>query len=146
MQRIGIIDNLSHIDEFRQTSFLDASAEEVLTATGRNTGNVAFVFAVNRILSSPSVRVGWGWSPDEIKQRREQLVVCCANQIGAHSDLGGWANRLERFELPVAFIGLGACRWPDEEASNFDRGRMITDFITANGLTPSAHLRALATV
>jgi hypothetical protein len=38
----------------------------------------------------------------------DQLVVCCANQIGSHVDLAGWADRLRHFNLPTSFIGLGA--------------------------------------
>lgn len=108
MKRVGLIDNLSHIVEFRENRFHEASAAELMAATGGNTGNVAFVHGVRKILSNPLGRVGWGWDPAMVRERFDHLVVCCANQLGAHADLGGWSGRVESFGLPITLIGLGA--------------------------------------
>ena len=108
MKRVGLIDNLSHIVEFREERFHEASAAELMVATGGNTGNVAFVHGVRKILSNPLSRVGWGWDPAIVRERFDHLVVCCANQLGAHADLGGWSDRVELFGLPITLIGLGA--------------------------------------
>lgn len=108
MKRVGLIDNLSNIDQFLAEHFHQASAAEVMTATGGNTGNVAFVFGARKILQNPITRVGWSWSPDVVRKRFDHLVICCANQVGKHADLGGWADRLEQFGLPVTLLGLGA--------------------------------------
>lgn len=108
MKRIGIIDNLVDIQSLLENKYHNCNAAEVMKATGGNTGNVAFVFGARQIIKNPVTRIGWGWTPDVVKQRVDHLVVCCANQIGAHADLGGWADRLEQFSLPVTLIGLGA--------------------------------------
>jgi hypothetical protein len=108
MKRIGLIDNLNNIDHFVGDLYSKATAAEVMRATGGNTGNVAFVFGARKILKNPIVRVGWGWTPEIVRQRCDHLVVCCANQLGKHADLGTWADRLEQFNLPVTLLGLGA--------------------------------------
>lgn len=79
-----------------------------MAATGGNTGNVAFVYAARKILGNHIARISWGMSPDEVRGNCDHLVICCANQIGKHADLGGWADRLESFGLPVTLLGLGA--------------------------------------
>ncbi len=108
MKRIGIIDNLIDIQSLLENKYHNCNAAEVMKATGGNTGNVAFVFGTRQIIKNPVTRIGWGWTPEIVKQRVDHLVICCANQIGAHADLGSWANRLEMFDLPVTLIGLGA--------------------------------------
>lgn len=108
MKRVGLIDNLSNIDDFRAERFHEASAADVMIATGGNTGNIAFVHGVRRLVKNPILRVGWGWSPEVVRSKVDHLIVCCANQLGAHADLGTWADRLDAFELPVTLIGLGA--------------------------------------
>lgn len=108
MKRVGLIDNLNNIDQFVGDLYSNATAAEVMAATGGNTGNVAFVFGARKILKNPILRVGWGWKPDVVRERCDHLVVCCANQIGKHADLGTWADRLEQFNLPVTLLGLGA--------------------------------------
>lgn len=108
MKRVGLIDNLSHIASFVEDGFERATAAQVMKATGGNTGNLAFVFGARRMLRNPVTRVGWNWTPGDVRARFDHLVICCANQIGQHADLGGWADRLEQFQLPVTLIGLGA--------------------------------------
>lgn len=107
MKRIGIIDNLVDISNFLENKYHESNAVEVMQATGGNTGNVAFVFGTRQIIKNPITRIGWGWTPEVVRQRVDHLVVCCANQIGSHADLGNWADKLEQFSLPVTLIGLG---------------------------------------
>lgn len=108
MNRIGIIDNFNDIRGFAEDQFHEASAGQIMAATGGNTGNVAFVFGLRRLIKNPTVRVEWGWSPTFVRSQVDQLVVCCANQIGPHADLSPWADMLEAFDLPVTLVGLGA--------------------------------------
>jgi hypothetical protein len=115
MKKIGLIDNLQDLQAFVGNKYDTASAAEIMAATGGNTGNVAFVHAARKIIGNPIVRVGWGWTPGVVKERVDHLVICCANQLGAHADLGDWADRLEQFGLPVTLVGLGA------QADNFDK-------------------------
>jgi hypothetical protein len=53
-------------------------------------------------------RIGWGDKPESIKKHIDHIVICCANQIGEHVDLGAWAKTLEEYDRPVTLVGLGA--------------------------------------
>lgn len=108
MKRVGIIDNLEDLHHFVDKKYERASATEIMSATGGNTGNVAFVYAARKILGNPVTRIQWGERPEDVRQKCEHLVICCANQLGKHADLNDWANSLERYDLPVTLIGLGA--------------------------------------
>lgn len=108
MKRVGIIDNLNNIEMFLNYQFSEANADEVMVATGGNTGNIAFVHGVRKLIGNQLIRVGWGWDPTVVRQKVDHLIICCANQLGAHIDLGGWADRLEAFGLPVTLFGIGA--------------------------------------
>ena len=107
-KRIGLIDNLLDVENFLLRKYHAASAADVMAATGGNTGNVAFVFGTRQILKGPMTRIHWETPAEIVRSQFDHLVVCCANQIGAHADLGYWAERLELFGLPVTLLGLGA--------------------------------------
>ncbi|CAM7912688.1 polysaccharide pyruvyl transferase family protein [Leclercia adecarboxylata] len=108
MKRIGIIDNLNNIEQFVNYQFSEASAQDVMNATGGNTGNIAFVHGVRKLIGNQLTRIGWGWDASVVRQKVDHLIICCANQLGEHVDLGGWADRLEAFGLPVTLFGIGA--------------------------------------
>lgn len=108
MKRVGLIDNLQNISNFIFEKYETATADDCMAATGGNTGNVAFVYAARKIIKNPIVRIEWGMNPIDVKNSVDHLVICCANQIGTHVDLGWWATCLERFGLPVTLLGLGA--------------------------------------
>jgi hypothetical protein len=75
--------------------------------TGGNTGNLAFRYG----LASHTKNVlfsHWGAPVDEVRAAADILLLPLANQLGAHTDLGGLADRIEAFGLPVVGIGLGA--------------------------------------
>ena len=107
--KIGIITNLQNINKFVSTELAFANTERWMAATGGNTGNVAFVQGIKNIIQADKVgEVHWGDNPKAVNDYYDLLIICCANQIGAHVDLGSWADRLTAFNLPTLFIGLGA--------------------------------------
>jgi len=106
--KIGVITNLVKIDEFVAKHMATADTDAWMRATGGNTGNVAFVQGIKNILGDSFGVVNWGDNPQAVNKHYDLLVICCANQIGAHVDLAGWADRLRNFDLPTVFIGLGA--------------------------------------
>ena len=108
MIRVGIIDNLADPAIFDDTRGLRLGGDELSGAVGGNTGNVAFVFGVKLLLRNPTSRISFTASVRDVRDSFDQLVICCANQVGPHTDLGAWAQRLEQFNLPVTLIGLGA--------------------------------------
>lgn len=106
--KIGVITNLVNIDKFVAKDMAFANSDEWMRATGGNTGNVAFVQGIKNILGDSFGIVNWGDNPELVNKHYDHLVICCANQIGAHVDLAGWCDRLKNFDLPTTFIGLGA--------------------------------------
>ena len=75
--------------------------------TGGNTGNLAFRYG----LASHTKGVvfsQWSTPVTEVRAAADILVLPLANQLGAHTDLGNLADRIEAFGLPVVGIGLGA--------------------------------------
>lgn len=108
MKRVGLIDNLQDLPDFLANRYETASAADCMAATGGNTGNVAFVHAARKVLGHPLRRVVWGERPATVRAEVDHLVICCANQLGPHADLGEWADHLEALGLPVTLLGLGA--------------------------------------
>lgn len=106
LKRIGLIDNLSPLAIGQPARAVTAA--QVMAMTGGNTGNLAYVGGVRGLLGNPIERLQWGEDPDSVRARFDQVVICCANQIGAHVDLSGWADNLSRWQLPVTLLGLGA--------------------------------------
>ncbi len=106
--RVGLIDNLQNIDHMVLHEGYEAPIERYMLGLGGNNGNLAFVHGVRKCLGNAITRVGWGWTPEQVRLQADVLVVSCANQIGAHTDLGGWADALARIDLPIVLIGLGA--------------------------------------
>lgn len=107
-KRLAIIDNLTDISSFRDSEAWECSTARYSSAVGGNTGNVAFVFGTKLAISGPQQVIGWGMNPAEASKQFDHVVICCANQIGAHVDLGSWAKILNTWSLPVTLIGLGA--------------------------------------
>ena len=106
--KIGVITNLVKIDEFVAKEMATADTDAWMRATGGNTGNVAFVQGIKNILGDSFGVVNWGDNPASVNKYYDMLVICCANQLGAHVDLAGWADRLKNFDLPTVFLGIGA--------------------------------------
>lgn len=105
---IGLITNLPNNNHFLKHKLGTTSSFDLLKATGGNTGNVAFVHAVQSILADEYQIIDWGSNPEVVNKKFERIIICCANQIGSHVDLAGWGAKLKKFNLPVVLIGLGA--------------------------------------
>lgn len=106
--KVGLIDNLLDPNRLVLEEAYEAGTERYMAAMGGNTGNLAFVYGTRKSIGTEMARVGWGWEKDRVRERAGVLVITCANQIGSHTDLGVWADAIERFDLPVVLIGLGA--------------------------------------
>jgi hypothetical protein len=79
--------------------------DDLYRSVGHNTGNVAFVHAIKKLVKLEERSLPWhniGESKNEI------LVFPAANQLGKHTDLGDLATRLEKSGKPIVVIGLGA--------------------------------------
>lgn len=58
----------------------------------------------------------------DVRAAGDVLVVPLANQLGAHTDLGDWANWFTDYGLPVIGIGLGAQALKQGEAIKLSDG------------------------
>ena len=63
MKRIGLITNLNNISEFSNSGYEAATAEQIMHATGGNTGNVAFVYATRKLIANPIIDINWRSHP-----------------------------------------------------------------------------------
>ncbi|MGR5134654.1 polysaccharide pyruvyl transferase family protein [Vibrio alfacsensis] len=106
--KIGLITNLLNSEKYVSEHLGFTDSKKLLSATGGNTGNVAFVHSVQSLLANDYGVVHWGDNAEAVNKHYDMLVICCANQIGSHVDLGVWAKKLLEFNLPVVLIGLGA--------------------------------------
>jgi Polysaccharide pyruvyl transferase len=84
------------------------NARELLAATGGNTGNLAFQYAVASHLAGPVSIISFDTPVSEIRAAGNIIVLPLANQLGKHTDLGNLATKLEEIDLPIVGIGLGA--------------------------------------
>jgi len=103
--RVGILSaSLGHIPD----SFLLPTRQVLEVAAGRNTGNLAFRYAVAQHISSPKVHIPWGVDPDRVRADCDLLVIPSANQANPDMDFRPRADFLEAVNLPCLPLGLGA--------------------------------------
>ena len=106
---IGLIDNFQYADgKALRSPYAQANTADYFRYVGGNSGNVAFVHGTRSCIQGNMVRMSWGSDPEWVHRNVSHIVVCCANQIGSHVDLGVWSDTLERLGLPVTLVGLGA--------------------------------------
>lgn len=108
MKNVGLITNTNPLLLERTLGSTDSLAENIDKAMGGNTGNIGFIHGTSKLLGDKVHRIGWGDKPESIKKHIDHIVICCANQIGEHVDLGAWAKTLEEYDRPVTLVGLGA--------------------------------------
>src|SRR5690554_5877027 len=105
MKSIAISGTRGHVPG---VSFMDTA--EAMRRVGNNCGNLVFQYAVNRLLGEDSKVIGQDipWQPETVKQTCRVVVIPSANFIRENFDFSHFVSFLERTELPLAFIGLGA--------------------------------------
>jgi hypothetical protein len=86
------------------------STAVLLGVVGRNSGNLAFQYAVNRHIASAKTPVGFGSDPSWVRERCDVLVIPSSNQVNPVED--SWvlkaADFIEAADLPCIAVGLGA--------------------------------------
>lgn len=103
MRPVGIVSILRE-----QTPAPDRSFSFLMAAAGNNTGNLLFTNAVWEHIPGPKERIGFQFDPDKVNATCRAVVFPAANWFGAHVDLADFADRVERLDVPVTMIGLGA--------------------------------------
>lgn len=88
---------------------------------GNNCGNLVFQYAVARLISEPVKIIGQdiSWNQQELRETCRVIVIPSANFLRENFDLSGYVDFLERSQLPLIFIGLGA-QADDFDTTHFD--------------------------
>jgi len=84
------------------------STHDAYNLAGQNLGNLAFHYAMVRILEHGQEFFPWHASVERLNQTGQIGVIPCANQLGPHADFGGLAKRFSGLKIPLVAVGLGA--------------------------------------
>lgn len=86
------------------------STTEVMRAVGNNTGNLVFQYACYNLVQGPKLVVGQDipWDVAQVRQKCRAIVIPSANFIRERFEFTGFVDFLEKTELPLIFLGLGA--------------------------------------
>ncbi|WP_082481339.1 polysaccharide pyruvyl transferase family protein [Pseudomonas sp. Leaf127] len=82
--------------------------KELYNLVGHNTGNLAFHYAINRLINTVPRTVSWSSSAEQINLMGDIGIMPCANQLGSHMNMGGLANTFKNLKTNMLAIGLGA--------------------------------------
>jgi hypothetical protein len=88
---------------------------------GSNTGNMAFKSAIESQVDGDIIHYRWGSDPKTISKEVDIIILPAANQLGPHGDFGSFANAIEKLDIPLVVIGLGA------QAQNFNKDITLLD-------------------
>ena len=112
MKGIAVTGTRGHVPGI---SFMDTT--EAMRRVGNNCGNLVFQYAVDRLIAEETQIVGQDipWDPDKVREACRVVVIPSANFLRENFDFTGMVSFLERTELPLVFLGLGA------QADDFDK-------------------------
>ena len=85
-----------------------------LTKTGGNTGNQVIARGLLDQIAYQDISWDYRIDPKEVRERFDMIVIAAANFLFPKFDFGGMADYIERADLPVAIVGLGA------QSNNYD--------------------------
>ena len=99
--------------------FMDTAT--AMQRVGNNCGNLVFQYAACSIINDPINVIGQDipWQPDRIKKDHKAVVIPSANFLRENFDMSGFVSFLEKCDLPLVFLGLGA-QADDFNKSSFD--------------------------
>lgn len=84
------------------------ATKDLYNLVGHNTGNLAFHYAINRLIGSVPRAIPWSSSAELINSMGEIGIMPCANQLGPHMNMGGLAKTFKQARPNFLAIGLGA--------------------------------------
>ncbi|WP_444912183.1 polysaccharide pyruvyl transferase family protein [Microbulbifer sp. PAAF003] len=117
-------------------SSFNKNTKEAFLNSGNNTGNYAFWNAVDRqILGDKKYIEGWNFDPKKIQSEFDLIVLPASNFIHPDRDMGSLADKLEKANLPVLVVGLGAQATHKNEGVKFKEGtirfaKVLSDLAT----------------
>jgi len=83
-------------------------SEYAYKQVGDNTGNLAFCYAINRMLGGGLQSALWHTEPAQLKALGDIGVLTLSNQLGPHANLGYLNANFSRLEINLVGMGLGA--------------------------------------
>lgn len=84
------------------------ATKDLYNLVGHNTGNLAFHYAINRLIGTVPRAIPWSSTPDVVNSAGEMGIMPCANQLGPHMNMGGLASVFKQINPNFIAIGLGA--------------------------------------
>ncbi|WP_323813313.1 polysaccharide pyruvyl transferase family protein [Cellvibrio sp. NN19] len=96
-------------------SFTEKGFDHGFNAVGHNTGNLMFQYALWKKIKNPKFNVDLNCDPYWVRENADLLVIPAANQVNPAWDLKWWGTFIEKIDLPVVILGLGA---QAEDSSN----------------------------
>lgn len=75
---------------------------------GDNTGNLAFCYAIDRMLGSGLPSALWHVQPSHLKTLGDIGILTLSNQLGPHANLGYLNENFKKLEINLVGMGLGA--------------------------------------
>ena len=84
-----------------------AGVVDLLSQTGRNTGNLLFASAASAIAGTPE-RIPPRSFESAQAQGHDCIILSAANWLGPGADFGAVSDQIEAADLPVIVLGLGA--------------------------------------
>lgn len=84
-----------------------SSGTAALSSSGNNFGNMLFTNAAYRQVRDTEF-IGFGFDPYKVREQYGGILIPAANWVNAKEDWGWLADLLEKTNLPVIVIGLGA--------------------------------------
>ena len=82
------------------------TSQEIFDVAG-NTGNMLFLSSVRRFVKHDQNNIGGKLSTESLESA-DGIVIPAANWLQESRDLGSLAKRLEKIDLPICIMGLGA--------------------------------------
>lgn len=80
----------------------------LMAGAGFNTGNLLFTNAVWNQIAGEKVHTGFHFDPAKANATLRALIIPAANWFNPHVDFYDLAERVEKLDIPVIMIGLGA--------------------------------------
>lgn len=84
------------------------SSRDLYDLVGHNSGNLAFHYAINRLIGCVPPCTPWSSRSEQIDAMGDVGILPCANQLGSHTDMKGLAQNLNGVKSNLVAIGLGA--------------------------------------
>ncbi|MBO6729453.1 MAG: polysaccharide pyruvyl transferase family protein [Maricaulis sp.] len=86
------------------------TTSKLMSAVGQNSGNLVFQYACRKLIRSDATVIGQDVprDPVAIREQADVIVIPSANFLREGLSFGGFVGLLDRCQLPLVFIGLGA--------------------------------------